>query len=511
MRLAVLPASGSDAQRAAGILQDVSERISHMKNGASLVEVITPTEAARIQIATPEQAQQAHATYALTTSLSRDGADLVVQVSLVDLKTLSPVRHFSNPYSEAAFGAIPAAIAGTVSDALDLQGNAKSDGLSLAATAPYDQGLQARSSAEAINCFEEAARLDPRSPLPVAQLVETEVMAYNETKDASLLVQAKSHLLAAQRLNPDSISVHFATGRMDEATGDYEKARAEYVRASELEPRNIKALELAAGMYEKLDDPDKAVQTLKAAIGIDPTFYRPYRHLGAFYYNRGQYVEAAEQFRKVIERAPQDILAYTNLAASLEEIGQYAPAEQALSTALKIKVTADGLNNMGNLLVFERRDADAVSYYERAHSLSPMSFLYLLNLADANRRLGHTSVAKGQYRQGMDLALAELRQNPRVPGVRASVAYFAARLGLSERAQDEIKQALQLSPSDNQVIKIAVLTYEALGLRESALAVLDAATSQTKSELISEPDLADFSKDSHFKDVVVTPKQGDKK
>jgi hypothetical protein len=68
------------------------------------------------------------------------------------------------------------------------------------------------------------------------------------------------------------------------------------------------------------------------------------------------------------------------------------------------------------------------------------------------------------YRKGMKLALVELRGNPRVGLTRAYVAYFAVRLGDTRRGQDEIGQALELSPSDSEVIRKAVLVYEALGI-----------------------------------------------
>lgn len=513
VRLALLPASGPDSSLplAGGVLQDVSDRISHLKSGSRLVEVIAPTEARRIRIRTPEQAQEAHATHAFETSIRRDGTDLVVDGSLIDLKTHAQVRHFSNRYSEATLGAIPAAIAGIVSDGLHLQGNQNAEELSPAATASYDQGLQAQNSDDAMRFFEQAARLDPRSPLPLAELVEAEVRGFGETKDPNLLSQAQRHLRAAQNLNPDSVSVHFAAGKLSEATGEYEKARDQYVRASELEPQSTRALIRIANMYDKLGMPDKAIESYRAAISVNPASYKAYEHLGYFYYFRGKYSEAAEQFRKVTELAPRESLAYTNLGSSLETIGQNAEAERAYRASLKMELTADALEGIGTLLAAEHRDEEAVTYYERAAILDPRDYSTLLNLGDSNRRLRHAGLARAQYRKGMDLALVELRENPRTANARASVAYFAALLGLKDRAEDEIKQALRLAHDDNRVIFLAVKTYDFLGLRNSAVSALGEATPQLLSELSREPDLADFSRDPRFKEVVAASNKGDSK
>ena len=76
------------------------------------------------------------------------------------------------------------------------------------------------------------------------------------------------------------------------------------------------------------------------------------------------------------------------------------------------------------------------------------------------------------------------------------------------RLFDEIRQALQLSPGDNKVIRIAVLTYEALGQREQAIQVLSGATPELLQELDRQPDLADFRQDLRFKQVVAQIERG---
>jgi serine/threonine protein kinase/tetratricopeptide (TPR) repeat protein len=509
VRLVVLPADGSDSSldMVSGVLQDVSRRISHLKSGSREVEVINPTAARNLSVQTLAQARNMHATHALQTSVRREGEDMVVQGSLIDLKNQTHVREFSNRYTPSTMGAMPAAITGAVSAGLQLRGGVNTEVLSPAATVPYDRGLHILTQdtqhlPEGIQLFEEAARLDSRSPLPLAGLVEAEVRSFGETKDSALLAKAEKDLQAAENLNPDSVSVHLAAGKLSEAEGQYEKAREQYVRVKDIEPRNADAFVRIAGVYDKLNMPEKALEAYQTAIEIDPTYYEPYEYLGVFYYRRGQYTEAAEQFKKVTELAPGMYRAYSNLAGALENLDRYAEAEQALRASLKIQETAAGLNNMGTILASQKRDAEAVPYYERSVALNPKDYVHLLNLADSNRRLGHVRTAQAEYKNGLALALSELSEDPRRPDVRAFVAYFAVRLGRRRRAEDEIKQALRLSPNDSQVVQMAVLTYEALGLRSLALVTLSGATPQLLSELDREPDLADFSHDPRFKQLV---------
>ncbi len=133
-----------------------------------------------------------------------------------------------------------------------------------------------------------------------------------------------------------------------------------------------------------------------------------------------------------------------------------------------------------------------MEYYTRAVAMDGGEYLYWLNLGDSHRRLGHPGEAQSAYRKALDLALTELRGNPRLGLTRAYVALLATRLGDSKRAEDEISQALELSPADTKVILGAVLTFESLGQRDQAIKVLGLAGPDFLQEINRQPDLADF-------------------
>jgi len=333
-------------------------------------------------------------------------------------------------------------------------------------------------------------------------LVEAEIREFESSKDPADLNQAQKYLQMAKSLNPDSVRVHLKEGKLAEATGKFEKALENYLRVKELEPHNIDASVLVAGVYDKLDIPDKAIQEYRAAIQLDPDFYEPYQYFGVFYYFRGKYSDAAAQFRKVIERAPRMYRAYMNLDASLEALGHYDEAERVLRLSLDLGPTPGALNNMGALLASENRDSEAIQYSRQAVALSPSDYLYRLNLGDSYRRLGRKKEAFAEYRVALDSARSELKQNPKSGYVRSFVAYFSARLGDRRRAEDEIAQALQSSPENARVVLRAVLTYEALGMRQEAISTLPLATSELLREIDRDPDLGDFARDLRFRQMV---------
>ena len=325
------------------------------------------------------------------------------------------------------------------------------EAISAAATEPYDRGLyylrlDVQDFDEALRSLQKAAALDPRSPLPPARMVETEVTKFEDVPSPDLLERAQQYLQVAESLGPDSVRVHLAAGMLKKAQDHYEEALQEYQRVAELEPRNIDAFVQIARVYEKLDMADKAIESYRRAVGLDPTFYEPHQYFGVFYYGQGRYSEAANEFQRAIDLAPQFLNAYANLGAMYEKLGRTADAERVLRSALTLKKAPRLLANMGSLLLAEKRFAEARPYLQEAAGVMPNDYLVILNLADADRHLGYGAEARTNYRKGMELALAELSQSPRSWLPRAFVAYFAARLGSRRRAQDEIRQALRASP-----------------------------------------------------------------
>lgn len=519
VRLAILPferggAKGMDMS--GGILQDVSERIRHMSSARRTVVVISPAELSEKHFLTSDQARDAlHATHVLQLKLKQEGEVVVAQCVFIDLSTRTALREFTGRYSADTFGTMPAALASAASLALGLHGPPTPELLSPAATPAYDRGLyllrkDEESGDEAIASFSEAARLDPRSPLPLAGLVEAKVMKFAQTDNTEILDDARRYLEAAESLGPDSLRVRLAAGLLKRTAGQYEEALDDYRRVLDREPRNEEVLLRIAEIYDKRKMPSEAIATYQKAIQLEPGYYAGHHGLGVFYYYHGDYVNAAQQFQKSIEQAPGLFDDYTNLGAAFNELGRDADAEKALLTSLKLRETARALNSMGAMRAYQNRDEETVAYYRRAVAMNPEDYLYLENLADSDRRLGRAQEADAAYRKARDIALGMLTRNPLNGYVRGYVAYISARLGDRKRAEDEIAQALQMSNGETKVIRHAVLTYEAVGKRDRAFQVLKGANSQVLQELSRQPDLADFRHDPRFKELVVQNSNGGK-
>lgn len=509
VRLAILPPDGSsDPAVTGGILQDVANRVGQSQSAQRTIVVIPPSEVSSNKVQSPEQAKEAlHATHALQTTLRREGDEFIANGAVIDLDTRAHVRDFSGRYTKETIGSLPAALTGIVSLALRLRGPPSTEAISTSATVPYDRGLfllrrDDESFDDAIPLFEQAAHLDPRSPLPLAELAEAKLIKYQAKRDRTYLGEARDSLHSAESLSPDSVTVRLVSGLLNQGAGQYEKALDDYRRAQELEPRNVDALLHIASIYNALDMNNDAIATYKKAIDMEPGYYRSYRKLGEFYYYRSNYSEAAAKWRQAIERAPGLVDVYNELAAALIELGQDDEAEKVLLTSLRMRETADARNCLGGIRAYQRRDSEATELYKRALTLDPNEYLFWLNLADSTRRLGRLREAAAAYRKGMGLALARLKDDPHDGYTRAYVGYFAARLGDAARADDEIGQAREQLPSDTDVTRQTVLTYVALGQRDRAIEALNGAPPELLHDLDRHPDMSDFRQDLRFKQVV---------
>ena len=519
VRLAVLPYEGPPELAAigSGALQEAAARIQQLPTErkwplnklSRTVVVIPPARLEEEHADTSEQARDVlHATNALKVTVHSDGGEVSVQATVIDLKSQMVVKELSARYTQNDIGAMPAALTGLVARAFRLREPSADNKLSAAATEPYLRGVyflnrDTYSFDQAITQFEQAARLDPNSALPPAGIALALVEKFRRTKENTYLEQAREWVHTAQSRNPDSVRVLLASATVDSANGQYLKALQDYRRMQELEPRNVDALLGLAETYEALKEPDEAVAADRKAEELDPQYYKPYHLLGSFYERHGRNAEAVEQFRKMVMLAPGLPDSYSALGSALLENGQYAEAEDALQKSLNISETARALNNLGVIRYFQRRYDEAAVYQKRALAYDPNNYFWLINVADNLRWADHAGEARLYYSRARDQARREMTLNPQSAWPRAFFAYSCARLGDEERAEEEIREAVNLGQGDNVVLDYSVEIHELLGERELAIEAFRGLSLAVAEELTQDPDLADFFQDSHVKQQMI--------
>jgi len=304
--------------------------------------------------------------------------------------------------------------------------------------------------------------------------------------------------------NPDLLQVHRIDGILLENSGLYELAEAEFRRAIELAPGDSDGYRRLGQVFERNNRVDDALASYRKAIEVDPAYYRNYQALGAFYFQHGKYSDAAKEFERTVALAPDESSAHYALASAYVSSGRFPEAERELRSSLALNETSNALSGLGIVLVYEHRPPEAIPYFLRALARFPEQYLWWMDLGLAYQLASQDADAQRAFRRGLELAEKEITKNPRDGLVRSRLAYLCAKLGDSQRAESEIAQALQLSPDDAHTRDMAVKTYDALGERSKALAILVGSPDQVLADVRIEADLAGLQNDPQFHQLLAT-------
>jgi tetratricopeptide (TPR) repeat protein len=515
-RLAVLPidarsAGKESASLANGLSYDLSARLTRL-NPRPPQLVVIPVEETRSNAARQAARETLGASHLLSVALQRSGSKLVLQAAVLDTATQVALREASVELDPADPGAAASSMVALVAATFNLPRQARAETVSRAAYSDYAAGVALlrgglKSFPQAVAAFEKAVAADPLSPLPRAGLAEACYVAWVETRDPAWLKRGRESLAAAQRSSPDSLAVRLAAGRLNLVPGAYDRASQEYQRAIQIEPNNAEAWRGLARAYEAMEGrSNEAITAYLKAIELQPGYYLPHQNLGTYYRQLGNYSEAEKHWRRVVEHAPGSFTGRANLGGLYAEMGRWQDSERELTAARGIEPNSRlALNNLGALYQYMGRDLDAAALFEKSRTLGSESHVLLLNLGDSYRRTNQPAKAAEAYARARALAEKALADNPRDAALRAFIAYFNLRLGDRKAAQRELTLALDLGPGNKNVIRRAVICYEAMGLRDKSLALLQTATSDLLRELGRQPDLVELRRDPRFAALNANP------
>ena len=507
VRLAVLPfhVEGPAIPAVAGISNDLADRLAGARRNFS---VLSPAEAARDQVDTPEKARTVlAATHVLSTRLRPSGNSFAAKAAIVDAATGQTLRELTGDYPANDAALLAKALIATVSRAFNLRAAAVRETVSPAAYPWFVQGMALvrrddGSSDQAIPFLRKAIELDSRSALPLAGLAEAQLQNFDAGRGEAWLDGAAGSVAKARSINPDVLPVLLASGVVAQRRGRYEQALADYMRATQLEPNNAEGWRRLALGYQNSNRIAEAVATYRKAIELQPSDYRHYDNLAFLYFQRSDYARAEELDRHVVRIAPGFAPGHMRLALAL--IAQDKFAERTVTSDFtSASPDGAGFDEPRQSLLSTgavRRSAPLLSRRGRIRHSDGLAFPHL---GDAFRHLSHAAEARDAYARARDLAEQDVARNPRQASPRILLALMLARLGEARRALSEVAQSLALDPENATVMRNAVLTYEVLRERGKALEVLTNAPRDLVLELNRLPDVRELQQDQRFRSMML--------
>jgi adenylate cyclase len=272
-----------------------------------------------------------------------------------------------------------------------------------------------------------------------------------------------------------------------------------------------------SGMLSDVRKNDTVIRLCRGAIELDANYAQAWALLAATQRYRlgisGEGDNGDAAATRAIELDANLAEAHSAKAGVLAADGEYAAAEQEISTALRLDPdSVDVLREAGRLSFMLRRYGEAITYWERQSNLVDSDFAVGGLLITCYTALGD----KANVKRVAQRTLARAEKIIAVDGDNGSAmaAMFSCLLYLGEgdRAKEWAKRAVLIDP-DNMIMRYNLACDLAvnLGDTETALAMLGPYCSRTGREqlewLKSDPDLDTLRSDARFQAMVEQAEQ----
>ena len=242
---------------------------------------------------------------------------------------------------------------------------------------------------------------------------------------------------------PDIAWAHFQLGYAYTGLKRADEARAEYERATTLDPKMPEAfLNLGILLTEK--DPAAAIAPLKRAVDLLPAQSRPRFLLGMAQERSGDVAAATGSFEGALRLDPRDAETATHLGNLYLGLKRYGDAETKFRAALELQPkSAPVLLGLAKALDAEKK-AEAADTFREYLTVNPKD-------SGARARLIHLLLEQQKY----DEALGELDRSDAGHAPTLDSLRSRADIQIAQKKWDDsivtIRKAVELAPNDAQL------------------------------------------------------------
>ena len=194
---------------------------------------------------------------------------------------------------------------------------------------------------DAIQCFDEALRLDPNDPYVYIHM-------------GSLL----------NEYGENNVKEVFSEKRITYLDKEIES-----------DPRNAKPYICKGILFENIEEYEKAIECFDRAIDLEPKNVTAHIHKGLSLKDLRKYEEAASCFDIVIKLSPENYMAYTSKGLSLMDLKKYDEAIVVFDEAIMIDPKNDiAYMYKGHVFAVIYKHKIAISYLNMATKLNPKNW-----------------------------------------------------------------------------------------------------------------------------------------
>jgi serine/threonine protein kinase/tetratricopeptide (TPR) repeat protein len=336
-----------------------------------------------------------------------------------------------------------------------------------------------------------------------AQLARALLAKYAMTRQKNFVDDAALYADRAVQFDPQSADAQVALGQARLMTGKPNEALDSFKRAISLYGNSAEAYAGLGEAQEMLGHAADAERAYQRTIQLRPDWPTAFNKYGAFCFKRGRYDEAAKQFRRVVELMPDAARGYANLGGALQALGKYDEAIDAHKHAIAIAPSGHAYSNIGSIEFALGRYEDAAHSFEKATALAPNDYEFWANLGDAYRWSNDRRDASLKaYARSIEVAPAVLINAKDAVG-RANIASCLAKSGHLGDAENEIRAATLLDPTNAYVLYHSAIVAELRGDSDAAMNRLRLAVQNGYpfAAAAADPDLRKLRERPEFSDI----------
>src|SRR6266404_154358 len=474
-----------------GLTETVTAKLVQAVDGGHL-QLVSTRELIAQGVRTSEQARREFGTdLVLEGSLQQDGSRIRITWSLVDPRTHTQIAaNTITGNSDDIFGLqdnLFAEVLEKLPLAVDPARQQSLRGRPDTKPAAYDFYLRGRGYLEdyqnldnienAIAQFGKAIGVDKNyAPAFAAMGMAYTIGFQQKNREKDWLDKAATQCERALAITPQLAEGHACLGNVYYSTGRYEEAVQQFQRALDLDHRSDETLRLLAAAYQKTGNTAAAEEAFRKAVSLRPNYWGVYSAFGTFYYKQARYISAAEMFRKAIQLAPMNYRGYSNLGGIYISQGQYREALEPLQRSVALRPSVESYINLGTAYFYLRRYNDATESLQQALKIDDKDWQNWGNLADTLYQIpARRPEAMSAYRRAIERAKLRLEVNPRDAGILAFTADYYAMLDQDKQARELLTRALELSPTDADVLFRAAILHNHFGESQTTLEYLNKA------------------------------------
>jgi len=502
-----------------GLLEIINSKLTQLEQFQDKLWVISGSEVRNNKISGVAEARDiVGAELAITGSISRSDGSLRYTLNLVETESFIQLKSKDLTVNMSTASIVEEKIIDSIVDMLNLElgHDARSvlyaGGTSLPDAHDYyvrGRGYLTRSEESvnietAISLFELALSADSTYLLAYTGLGEAYWKRYDSTQDLQYVELAKMACQKARILGDEHVEVNVTCGIIFRGIGEYEKAVETLKKALSIDPENANASLELGYVYLLQGNLDLSKIVFENTTKNRPGYWQGYSYLGFFYYVTGEYEKAVEQYQKVVELIPHSDVGYRKLAGTYFQMDKPDEFLLASEKALKIKPSYVVINNLAVFYYYSGDYEKAVEMFKEVLVYNVHDYLIYGNIATASYFTSQKDSAEVYYRKAVEIAEEMRKINPRNNLLLSNLAGYYARLNSTDIAYQLLDELKNLDPKNLMVIFNMGDVYEQLGERETALFWMKKAIEGgvTLAKFKLNPGLKDLIADERFKEII---------